>query len=896
MADSTNIPRFRFWLWLIRVIGVIVPRRLRADWRQEWEAELQHREALLAQWDRLGWRNKLNLLWRSTSAFWDALWLQPKRLEDDMFQDLRFGVRMLLKHKGFTTVAILTLALGIGANTAIFSLLDALLLKPLPGVAEAERLVQIGRTNSGAGFNPFSYADYRDFCAQNTTLIGMAAETQQAFHLGTDKIAERIQGALVSGNYFETLGVKAAQGRLLLPADAETEGAFPVAVISERLWRKYFTAADSVAGQTISLNSHTYTIVGVASAFRGTRTLGEKTDIWIPVTMWGHGDPWMVKNGTDWLTSRSSRFVELVGRLKPGVTVAQAQADLTTITERLAQDYPQTNRRSGVTVVPGLGLGLNSRKEATRFAGLQMGIVAVVLLIACANVASLLLARASARRKEIGIRLALGAGRWRIARQLLTESVMLALLSGILGVGGALWLNEWMRAALPERLNSLALKIEFALDMRALVFTLGVSLVTGILFGLAPALQLSKPDLISALKDGRGSSGRGRGARMRNALVVGQIALSLLLLISAALCLRTLRNAQAINLGFDYKNLLTAKLDLDRQNYSEERGRIFYQQLLERVSSLPDVQSTSLAVTGPLQGSGYGNTVALDTQQQLDIHYNIVTPHYLDMMGIPLLFGRSFTEQNNAQSPFVAIVNETFARRAWPNENPIGKYFKLRGSKKETPVEVIGVARDVKGANLLENTPYGAYLPLAQRYDGGMTLHLRTSSKPEQLVASVQREISALDQKLPIYNVKTLEQYLSAALSSQRLQAQLIGVFGLLALLLASIGLYGVLSYSVAQRTQEIGIRMALGAQSGDVMRVVVGQGSKLITLGVALGVAGAFAATRVLKRVLYGVSATDPPTFIGVSLLLLIVAFMACWIPARRATQVDPMIALRHD
>jgi predicted permease len=817
-----------------------------------------------------------------------------------ILQDLRYGARMLLKQRGFTLVAVITLALGIGANTSMFSLLAALLLKPLPGVAEPDRLAQIGRTYNGVGFNNSAYADYRDFRNQNTTFTGIAAESTQSFHLGTDRAAERVWGELVSGNYFEVLGARAAQGRLLQPEDARNEGESPVAVISERLWRKYFDA-ESPVGKTISLNSHNYTIIGVVAEFKSTGRVDEKRDVWIPITMWRHGNPWLVKIGADWLNSRGAQFVDLFGRLKPGATVAQAQADLTVIAGRLDRDHPQTDGVNnkvevGVKVLSGLGLSPEDRIEVERFAGVQIGVVAVVLLIVCANVAGLLLARGASRQKEIGVRMALGAPRWRIAQQLLTESSMLALLGGVLGILVAMWLSDWIAAMLPESQKDLKEQIRFALDWRALSFTLGLSLLTGILFGLAPALQLSKPDLIPALKDARGSSGRGGRSRLRNAMVVGQIALSLLLLVSAGLFLRTLRNSQAINVGFNYENLLTARLDLGRQGYTEEQGRGFYQQLLENAGNLPGVQSASLALSVPLEGNNYGYDIALDDGRQINIRYNCVTPRYLETMGIQLLLGRPFSEHDGVGAAPVAIINETLARRAWPNENPVGKHFKWNDGKRETPIEVIGVARDAKGANLFQDTPSAAFLPFAQRYDGGMTLHLRTIVRPEQLIAPVQREIGVLDKKLPVYNVRTLEQYRDEALNEKRIQAQLITAFGLLALVLASVGLYGALSYSVAQRTQEIGVRMALGAQAGDVLRMVVRQGLKLVGLGVVIGLAGALAVTRAVKSLLYGVGATDPLTFIAVTLLLVIVALLACWIPARRATKVDPMVALRAE
>ncbi len=812
-----------------------------------------------------------------------------------LFQDLRYGARMLMKTPGFTLIAVFTLALGIGANTTIFSVLNAMLLKPLPGIADQERVVQIGMTTNGQGFNSVSYADYRDYRDQNSTFAGIAAESEQQFHFGADKAAERIKGALVTGNYFEVLGVRVAQGRLLQPAEAEVEGVNPVAVISERLWRNQF-GAESVVGKTISLNSYPYTVIGVAGEFKGTHPLDEKADVWIPITMWRHGNPWMSQLGVDWLNSRGSDFVRLYGRLKPGVTVEQAQADLSTIAGRLAQSYPVTNAKRGTRVFASLGMSPADVIELRQFFGVQFGIVGVVLLIACANIAGLMLARSAGRASEIGVRLALGAGRFRVARQLLTESVLLAALGGALALIVAVWLTDGLRAMLPDKNADMQAQLGFAPDWRILGFTMGLSVVTGLLFGLAPALQSSTLDLLPLLKGAGGSLSGASRSRLRSVLVVGQIALSLVLLVSAGLCVRTLQNAQAINLGFTAENLLTAKLDLGRQNYSETQGRVFYQRLLERLGGLPGVEAASLAQTVPLQGGSMGNSVAVDKLGQFNIRYNIVTSGYLDTMGIPLSLGRRFGEQDNTQAPRVAIINETFARYAWPNESPVGKFFTWKDRAGDQLIEIIGVARDSKSQDLFQSPPRIAYFPLAQKYDGGMTLHLRAATKPEHLRVAAQQEIRALDPKLPIYNVKTLEQYRRDALSETRIQTALIVGFGLLALALASLGLYGVLSFGVAQRAREIGVRMALGANRRDVLRLVIGQGFKLISIGVALGLAGALAATRALQSLLYGVSATDPATFVGITALLLVVALLACWIPARRATKVDPMVALRCD
>jgi predicted permease len=826
----------------------------------------------------------------------------------DLWQDLRYGARMLMKSPGITLIIALTLALGIGANTTLFSLLDAVFLRPLPGIAEAERIVQIVRTRAnGQGYDTVNEADSRDYRDRNSTFTAIAAEFMLLFHLSTDRIAEPVSGAMVSGNYFNVFGVRAAQGRLLQASDDEGAGAHPVAVISERLWRNQL-GAEPVIGKTISLNSYPFTIIGVAAEFNGTSRL-YRADVWIPIAMrltmrrQVEGKPLAAqasngKASDSRLNGRAGFMGEkYYGRLKPGVTIERAQADISTIAARLRQIYPETNADRGARVIAGFGMEPWDRRGIGRFIGLFGIVVLVVQLIACANVAGLLLARAFARRKEMGIRLALGAGRFRIARQLLTESAMLALLGGALAIVVALWLTYWIRAAaLPDEFRDYGVPIGFAPNWRVLSFTLVVSIATGLLFGLAPALQSSQPDVLPALKDSGASFSHRSGGRLRCLLVVAQIALSLILLISAGLFVRTLQKAYAINVGFAVEGVLTAKVDLRRQGYSEAQGREFYQRLLERAASLPGAHAAGLSNNVPWGGrGGWSSPAIVDNQPIPYLGFQIVTPGYLDTLGIPLLAGRQFTEQDDARSSRVAIINETFARQGWPNQNPVGKIFKSGLS--DGPVEVIGVVRDTKNGYLFEErTTCFAYFPLAQKYDGEMTLHLRAVTKPELLIAAVRQEIRMLDPKLPVYHAKTLEQYRRDYLRTQRLQAAVIGGFGLLALALASLGLYGALSYSVAQRTQEIGVRMALGARTGDVLRLVVGQGVRLIAIGVILGLAGAFATARVLKSLFYGISPTDPLTFIVIPLLLTLVALLACWIPARRATKVDPLIALRHD
>jgi putative ABC transport system permease protein len=813
---------------------------------------------------------------------------------ETLWLDLRYGTRMLVRNPGFTLVVVLTLALGIGANTAIFSFINALLFKPLRGVAEPERLVQVSRTE-GRGFSSCSYPDYLDYRDHNTVMSGLAVKADGTFNLNTGREADRVEGELVSGNFFNVLGVKSELGRLLAPSDASEDRL--VAVISYGLWQQRFGADPDVIGRAIKLNAYDYIVVGVADKeFEGIKA-GSRLDVWVPITTIRQTDP----SRADMFSMRGAWWLEMFGRLKPGVTIERAGAEFSNIARLLEQTYPETSAKFGARLVPGLGMDPEVRDGIRRLTFIPFIAVGIVLLIACANVAGLLLARANARRREIGARLALGASRARIVRQLLTENLMLALLGGVLGLFTGIWMTQWLVSILPESYPILSFKFDFGVDWRGFVFTLTISALTGALFGLLPAMQASKPDLVSALKDAS-STGRRTGLTgLRGLLVVTQVALSFVLLIAAGLCVRTLRNAHTIDLGYDIERMLTARIDLPEQNYNKARGHVFQRQLIERMQTLPGVQAVGLATSLPLN-DGVSQSGIFPERDGKRVHTfnNVVSHHYLETMNIPLLIGRQFTERDDARTPCVAIINETLARRAWPNENPLGKRFSTwdpeDGSGSKSLVEVIGVARDTKGRNLFKPADPMVYYPLLQNYHAGIVLHLRSIANPEQLAAVVRREVSAIDPNLPVYRMMSLTDHLIATLLPQRLLAQLISGYGLLALVLAGTGLYGLLAYSVAQRTREIGIRIALGAQRPDALKLILLHGMKLTLLGVVIGLPASYGLTKLMKSYLYGVSLTDPLTFAMISVTLLAVALLACYAPARRAAGVDPLQALRHE
>ncbi len=810
-----------------------------------------------------------------------------------LWQDLRYGARMLVKKPGFTLIAVLTLALGIGANTAIFTWLKAIFLQPLPGVAASHRLVTLHSvlTRSGNRAIALSYPDYRDYRDRNKVFSGLTAFDLSTFNLlDGDGQPERIWGLLVSGNYFDVLGVRAAVGRTFAPDEDRTPGTHPVVVISHQLWQRRFAADPALIGKTIKLNQRDFTVIGVAAAGFSGSFVGATFDLWAPLMM----SPQLTPAGNR-LDERGEQWLSAIGRLKNGVTFEQAQADVQTVAAQLAKDYPQTDEGMGATLFT-LVSEPNGAGQMAPVLAVLMVVAGLVLLVACANVANLLLARAAGRGRELGIRTALGACRARLIWQMLTESLLLAMLGGMSGMLLAVWLSDAMSSMLPQ--IGLPLGLNLAWDYRVPGFALALTLLTVVAVGLVPALRATKVDPVVSIRNEAGAtSALMRRSRLRGALVVTQIAVSLVLLVGAGLFIRSLMQARKVNPGFDPERALLLSMDLFPNGYDEKRGAEFYRQLVAHVAALPGVESASLSSQVPptlLGGSSSSYEIegyVPRADELINIEYEVIAPRYFQTMRIPLIRGREFGEADQAQSAPVVIVNETMARRYWAGQSPVGRRLRYGDGKWRT---VIGVARDVKYSGATEPAQPWIYHPLDQRYRSGMTLVLRTAGDPWQALTGLRGAVRALDATLPVFDEKTLASHSGVSLFLDRMAVAFLGAFGLLALALAAIGLYGVMAYSVVQRTREIGIRMALGAQTNDVLKLVIGQGMTLTLTGVALGLLGAFALTRLMKNLLFGVSATDPLTFVMIASLLTAVALLACWIPARRAAKVDPMVCLR--
>ncbi len=797
-----------------------------------------------------------------------------------------------MKRPGFTLVVALTLALSIGANTTIFTWIKAVLLQPLPGIDNTEELVEIwGATRNNSALST-SYLDYLDFRDRNEVFSGLIAHQVLPLNLGRGAKPERVWGTIVSGNYFDVLGVKVAIGRAFLPEEDRTPNAHPVVVIGHGLWQRRFGGDSNVIGQTVTLNEHEFTIIGVAPKEFGSTFSGAALDVWTPVMMKDY-----VARPHFSLTDRGSRWLMVMGRLRPGATVAQAQANVATIAGQLARGYPQTNEQLGVEVYSLTRSPYGLKRTMRPALAMLMAVVALVLLIACANIANLLLARATSRRKEIAIRMALGASRMRLTRQLLTESLALAGLGGVSGLLLAFWTARSLKAFIPP--FGLAVSFDTSPDARVLGFTLAVTVITGLLFGLVPALQASRPDLASTLKDDMGAVGRRqRRFSLRHLLVVAQVALSVLALVGAGLFVRSLWKAQRADTGFNADGVVLASFDPFLNGYDETRGREFYRRLVERVEALPGMQSVSLARRLPLTLSGIafanlaieGYTPGRD--EDMRINYETVGPKYFRTMGIQLVRGRDFNELDNERAPGVVIINETMTRRYWPDRDAMGQRLKLG----KDWLEIVGIAGEVKQRRLNEPPQPFLYLPLLQDYRSNMILVARTNLELRAALPSVESVVATLDPNIPIFDVKTLNEHTGISLFLPWMAATLLSLFGLLALLLAAIGLYGVMSYTVSQRTREIGIRISLGAMRRDVLKLIIGQGLILSLIGIGAGLVAALAVTRLIGRLLYGVSANDPATFMLIALLLTGVALLACYLPARRATKVDPMIALKNE
>ena len=808
----------------------------------------------------------------------------------DIWQDLRHAVRTLGKNPGFAAVAVLTLGLGLGANTAIFSLINTALLRPLP-VERPDRLVSL---NSAAGrgmFPAFSYPNYKDLRDRNGVFSGLLGSRFAQLSLSHDGVNERLWGYLVTGNYFETLGVKAALGRVISGDDDRSPGAGPVAVVSYKCWRQRFGGDSAVIGKNVIVNGRGYTIIGVAQpGFSGTEVI-VTPEMWFPMAMQAQ-----IEVGSQWLDDRGWKTLSLMGRLKPGVDLRQAQTELDSIALQLESEYPDLNEGMRVTLVsPGL-VGGEMRGAIMGFAGLLMVVVGMALLLACANLANLLLARATERRREIAVRLALGANRFRLMRQLLAESLLLAAAGGVLGFLLAVWLAK-LTAAIKLPID-VPLATELHVDVRVFIFACLVSLGAGLLFGLLPAWQATKADLAQALKNDA-SFGSPHRSRLKSGLIVLQVALSLALLVGGGLMLRALRQAQTINLGYDPQRAAEMSFDLRLQGYDSAQGREFQKRLLERARALPGVESAGIASIIPVDLHISSEPVFIEGEEPSRLANSpraltsYITPGYFKAMNTRLLRGRDFTEYDDNKAARVAIVNETFARRSWPGEDPIGKRFALGGA--ESPkMEVVGVAQDGKYTGLNEAPRPFVYRPQWQYRVGATTLVVRAEADAQKALALVRRELQQLDPNMPVASARTLVERLSLPLLPARIVASALGGFGLVAMSLAAIGIYGVMSYAVSKRTREIGVRMALGAQRSHVLRLVMGQGTALTLIGVVIGLLAAFGLTRLMKSVLFGVSATDPLTYAGVSAMLTFVALLACYVPARRATKVDPMVALR--
>ncbi|HKU75260.1 MAG TPA: ABC transporter permease [Pyrinomonadaceae bacterium] len=805
---------------------------------------------------------------------------------ENLLSDTRYAIRNLLRRPGFTLIAVVTLALGIGANTTIFSVINSLILKPLP-LPELDRVVAVWDKlpSKGVMHNEVTFANYLDLKNQNQTFEQLALYRWWSPNLTGVETPERLQGFLVTANLFDALGVKPIMGRNFTEEENQP-GKDAVAIITHSLWQRRFGADPEILNKTVTINTIQRKVIGVMPE---NFTFPKGAEIYAPIAM----TPELMK-------SRGSHSYYIIGRLKNGTPIESAQAEIDNIMARLEKQYPETNTGWGATAFP---IVADTVRQYATAMWVMMGAVGFVLLIACANVANLLLARATGRQREIAVRTALGASRWRIVRQLLTESVIVALVGGTLGVLIGFWGIAALRAANPgEAAKYVAGWYQLGINTQVLLFTLGLSVLSGIVFGLAPAWQTSKPNLNSSLKDG-GRQTSGSSHRLRSSLVVFEVALSLVLLVGAGLLTRNFLSLLRTNPGFNSDNLMTMTLVLPAQKYKELPQReAFFNDLVQRAKAYPGVESAAVVNYLPLGQSNSSDAYLVEGDpepqpgQENDGRYRVASPDYFRTMGVSIIRGRGFTEQDKAGATPVVIVNETLARRHWPGQDAIGKRIRFYGALDTAPwMQVVGVIADVKHDLTIPVEPE-YYLPHAQDPWNAMILVAKTSVDPASLAGALRQQVWSIDKDQPVFDVRTMEEVKSASLVLYSFSSVMIGIFATVAMVLAAIGIYGVMAFAVTQRTQEIGIRMALGARTGDVLKLVVKHGMKLALLGIVIGLAGSWVLTRFIANLLVGVQPTDLLTFSVVSLCLLVAAFIACYLPARRATKVDPLVALRYE
>ena len=819
-------------------------------------------------------------------------------------QDIRFGLRSMLRSPSFTVICILSLALGIGANTTIFTVINAVLLHPLP-VAEISRLVQLDTvdsktmvTQARATKMGMSYANCEDYQRQSQVFDGLSCNSGTALTWSGEAEPKQVAGQLVNANYFQVLGLTPAAGRFFLPDEDTKPGGNNVAILSYSLWANKFGSDRNLIGRSVTFNATPFTVIGVGpKGFKGTFTIGPADQVWVPVSMYGQVLAGFVKDNF-----RDRRFLNTftVARLKPGVSEGEAEASLKTIASQLAVEYPKENAGRSVAVSPlaDAAVGINQHDQFVLAGALMMGVVGLILLIACANLANLLLAKGARREREMSIRTAVGASRVRLIRQLLTESLVLSLSGGAAGLLLAFAGRRLLWAFRPPFIENNDLDLE--LDSHVLLFTLGLALLTGIIFGLAPAIKASRADVSEALKaGGRGGSSTWTRGPLRSILIVSEVALALITLVGAGLFIRSMENAQRTDFGFESKRLFVMAVDLGALHYDEAHGQQFYRDAIQRVNASHMVQAAAVASNLPL-GGGLERTVFPEGKDETSgyrgtlTQLNDVSPGFFDTLRIPLTKGRSFTDLDKNQTTPVAVINEAMARHFWPDQDAIGKRFHFFGDPKL--LEVVGIVGNTVINQVGEDPQPLAYLPLTQDYPPAATVQVRTSGDPRAVIATVRSQIQGLDPNLAITNVQTVEDVLNQGLWAPRMAAALLTLFGGLALALAAIGVYGVLSYSVNQQTREIGIRMALGATPSGVLRWVVGQGLRLAGAGVLVGVVAGLGLMHFMGSLLFGVSTHDPETFGTVILVLGMIALLACYLPARRATKVNPLVALRQD